>query len=199
MLSKKAKNLKPSPTLALNAKAKTLKAQGKDIISLSVGEPDWNSYDAVNETGIAAIREGKTKYGPAQGIPELQNEIVKDLSQYLGIPFTSDQVSITTGAKFSLFSALQCSLDPGDEVIIPTPYWVSYPVMVELTGAKSVIVTCKDFKITPELLEKSITPKTKLLTFKFAEQSHRINLFFRRIKSARASFKKTSSCVHCFR
>ncbi len=166
MLSKRAASLQPSPTLALNAKAKELKSQGQDVISLSVGEPDWDTYPLIKKAGIAAIERGETKYAPSNGILPLREILAARASHELGVGYKASAVTVSSGAKFVIFSALQCLLDPGDEVIIPSPYWVSYPVMAELAGGLPVIAECPaetNFKLTPELLEKYITPSTKLL------------------------------------
>lgn len=166
MISQRAKSLKPSPTLALAAKAKELSAQGHDVISLSVGEPDWDTLECAKQAGIKAIQEGFSKYTPANGIPELRKAIALQTSTDLGMSFSADDVTVTTGGKFVIFSALQCVIDPGDEVVIPAPYWVSYPVMVELAGGVPVFAICDEtmnFKLTPEVLQKHITAKTKAL------------------------------------
>ena len=166
MLSKRILALKPSPTLALNAKAKELKSQGQDVISLSVGEPDWDTYPVIKKAGIEAIEKGETKYAPSNGIPALREILAERASHELGVGFKPSQITVTAGAKFVIFSALQSLLDPGDEVIIPAPYWVSYPPMVELAQGLPVIVPCGEetsFKLNAELLEKYITPSTKLL------------------------------------
>lgn len=158
MLSQRAQNLKPSPTLAIAAKAKELAAQGHKVISLSVGEPDWDTFEAIKRAGIAAIESGQTKYAPAAGLPDLKSEIAKRTNRDLGTDYTPAQVTVTAGAKFVLFSAMQVLLDIDDEVLIPAPYWVSYPTMAELAGAKPVIVDPSASR-----LEERITPKTKAL------------------------------------
>jgi aspartate aminotransferase len=164
MLSQRALKLKPSPTLALAAKAKELAAQGKDVISLSVGEPDWDTYGVVKAAAIQAIEEGMTKYTPAAGIPELRKAIARQVNGDLGQNYSFQQATVTAGAKFIVFSALQMICDPGDEVIIPAPYWVSYPTMVELADAVPVIVTPETGnKITGTALRSAITDKTKAL------------------------------------
>jgi aspartate aminotransferase len=166
MISERAKSLKPSPTLALAAKAKELAAQGHDVISLSVGEPDWDTLECAKKAGIEAIQKGQTKYTPANGIVELRKAIATQTSADLGVSYTADDVTVSSGGKFTLFAALQMVVDPGDEVIIPAPYWVSYPVMVELAGGKSKIAVCDEtvnFKLTPDILRKNLTPKTKVL------------------------------------
>lgn len=168
MLSKRALSMKPSPTLALVAQAAQLKAKGHDVISLSVGEPDWPTFKAPSDAGIKAIQESFSKYTPASGLPELRTAIAKQTEKELGISYTANQVTVGTGAKFILFAACQMLCNEGDEVIIPAPYWVSYPVMVELAGGVSRIVECgreSKFKITPDQLKRAITPKTKAFIF----------------------------------
>lgn len=168
MLSERAKSLKTSPTLFLVAKAKELQTQGHDVISLTVGEPDWPTYPAASEAGIEAIRKGITKYTPANGTVELRKAITQRIQTDLNLTYAINEVAVTSGAKYAIFAALQVLCDPTDEVIIHSPYWVSYPTMVELAGAKPVLVTCKEetnFKITADLLKKSITQNTKVFLF----------------------------------
>lgn len=168
MLSQRAQNLKPSPTLFLVAKARELQTQGHDVISLTVGEPDWATYPAASEAGIEAIRKGITKYTPASGTAELRKAITDRLRTDLKLEYAINQVAVTSGAKFAIFAALQVLCDAKDEVIIHSPYWVSYPTMVELADAKPVLVTCTEetnFKITAELLERHITPASKVFLF----------------------------------
>lgn len=166
MLSKRAQMLKPSPTLALAARAKELTAQGKDIVSLSVGEPDWPTFPAAVKAGIAAIEAGQTKYGPSNGLPELRKVVAELTAQDTGVDYKPNDVSVTAGGKFVIFAALQALCDPGDEVLIPAPYWVSYPTMVELADGKPVIVETQKknlFKMTSQELSAAITPRTKIL------------------------------------
>lgn len=166
MLSKKARALKPSPTLAIAAKAKELAAQGHHVISLSVGEPDWDTYGFVKEAGIKAIQSGQTKYAPSNGTPALRQAIAQYTKKQLGIEFKPAEVTVSAGAKFILFSALQVLCDPGDEVIIPAPYWVSYPTMAELVDGVPVIASSDHttgFKANAAQIEKCITSKTKVL------------------------------------
>ncbi len=168
MLSMRAKNLKTSPTLFLVAKAKELQAQGHDVISLTVGEPDWPTYPAASEAGIEAIKKGITKYTAANGTIELRKAIAQRVQTDLGLTYAVNEIAVTSGAKFAIFAALQMLCDANDEVIIHSPYWVSYPTMVELSGGKPVLVTCTEetnFKITAELLKKHITPNTKAFLF----------------------------------
>ncbi len=168
MLSKRAQKLKTSPTLFLVAKAKELQAKGHDVISLTVGEPDWPTYTVAADAGINAIKTGFTKYTAAQGTLELRKAIIQRTKVDLSQDYTVQEVTVTSGAKYAIFAALQVLCDPQDEVIVHSPYWVSYPTMVELADAVPRIVTCleKDnFKLTAEALEKNITPKTKAFLF----------------------------------
>jgi aspartate aminotransferase len=160
--------IKPSPTIAITGLAKELKAQGKDIISLSAGEPDFDTPENIKEAAIAAIRRGESKYTIVDGIPELKAAIVKKFKRDNQLDYKPSQVTVGTGGKQVLFNALMATLNPGDEVIIPAPYWVSYPDIVLLAGAKPVPVQTRiedGFKMTAEALERAITPKTKWLIF----------------------------------
>ncbi|MBX3021102.1 MAG: pyridoxal phosphate-dependent aminotransferase [Bdellovibrionales bacterium] len=166
MLSKKALSLKPSPTLAIAAKAKELAAQGHSVISLSVGEPDWDTFAAIKDAGCQAIQAGQTKYGPSNGSPQLRTAVAHRTKELLGVDYTPNEVTVSAGAKFILYAALQMLVDPGDEVLIPAPYWVSYPTMVELVDGVPVIVQSDElsgFKAQGVHLEKKVTPKTKVL------------------------------------
>ncbi len=166
MLSQRVKCLKPSATLALATKAKELKAAGNDVISLTVGEPDWDTFASIKKAGIQAIEDGDTKYVPSGGIPELRKVVAEQTSKDLSVDYDPAEVTVTSGGKFTIFSALQSVIDPGDEVIIPAPYWVSYPTQVELAEGKPVVVKTKKenrFTMTAKELEEAITDKTKLL------------------------------------
>ena len=166
MLSRKAKSLKPSPTLTIAAKAKELTAQGHHVISLSVGEPDWDTFFLIKEAGIQALQAGQTKYAPANGTPQLRTAIAHKTQALLGVEYKPTEVTVSTGAKFILFSALQMLCDPGDEVLILAPYWVSYPTMVELCDAVPVIVQSdelSDFKCHARHIEAKITARSKIL------------------------------------
>lgn len=168
MLSKRAAGLKPSPTLALVAKAKELEKQGHDVISLTVGEPDWPTVASACEAGVEAIRRGITKYTAAAGTLELRQAVAAKIRDEIGAEYGPGEVMVGPGAKFVIFSALQMICDPGDEVVLHSPYWVSYPTMIELAGGTPKIVECgekENFKITPTMLEKAITPKTKGFLF----------------------------------
>ena len=168
VLSRRAQKLKTSPTLFLVAKAKELQAQGHDVISLTVGEPDWATYPVAAEAGIAAIKNGFTKYTAAQGTVELRRAIIQRTKEDLSQEYTLPEVTVTSGAKYAIFAALQVLCDPKDEVIIHSPYWVSYPAMVELADAVPRIITCHEkdhFKLTASELEKNINSNTKALLF----------------------------------
>jgi len=160
--------IKPSPTIAISNLAKELKAQGRDIIALSAGEPDFDTPDNIKQAAIRAIERGETKYTIVDGIPELKAAICKKFKRENGLDYKPSQVSVGTGGKQVLFNALVATLNPGDEVIIPAPYWVSYPDIVLFAGAKPVAVETRledGFKMKPAALERAITPKTKWLIF----------------------------------
>lgn len=168
LLSSALKRIKPSPTIAISNKARELKASGRDIIALSAGEPDFDTPDNIKEAAIAAIRRGETKYTAVDGIPELKAAICRKLKRDNGLDYKPSQVTVGTGGKQVLFNALVATVDAGDEVLIPAPFWVSYPDIVEFCGGKPVSVptTLEDnFKLRPDVLEAAITPKTKWLIF----------------------------------
>jgi aspartate aminotransferase len=156
--------IKPSATIAVTDKARALKAAGMDVIGLGAGEPDFDTPENIKEAAIKAIREGKTKYTAIDGIPELKQAICAKFRRENGIEYGVDEISVGTGGKQVLFNALMATLNPGDEVIIPAPFWVSYPEIVALAGATPVIVKTTmegGFKLTPSAFEAAITPKTK--------------------------------------
>src|SRR5580704_7838134 len=158
--------VKPSATIAVTQKARDLKATGRDIISLSVGEPDFDTPDNVKKAAIAAIERGETKYTPVAGIPELRKAVAAKFKRENGLDYQPAQIIVGTGGKHILFNALLATLNPGDEVIIPAPYWVSYPDMALIAGGTPVFVETKienGFKLKAEDLEAKITPKTKWL------------------------------------
>ena len=159
-------NIKPSPTIAVTQKARELKAAGRNIISLGAGEPDFDTPDNIKEAAIAAIRAGDTKYTAVDGTPALKKAICAKFKRENGLDYTPEQVTVGTGGKQVLYNALMATLNPGDEVIVPAPYWVSYPDMVLLAEGTPVPVECPasvGFKLQPADLEKAITPKTKWL------------------------------------
>lgn len=166
MISNRARLLKPSPTLAMANRARELAVKGLDVISLTVGEPDWATLPSAAEAGIAAIQKGQTKYTAAHGIPELRKALKPWIKEETGIEYPEAEICVGSGAKFVIAALFQMCLDPGDEVLIPSPYWVSYPVMAELAGGVPKIIECGasvHFRLTGELLEKAITAKTKAL------------------------------------
>ncbi|WP_242698383.1 pyridoxal phosphate-dependent aminotransferase [Bacillus sp. SD088] len=163
-LANRVETLTPSTTLAITAKAKELRAQGMDVIGLGAGEPDFNTPSNIIEAAYRSMKEGKTKYTPAGGLPELKQAIIAKLKKDQGLEYTPAEVIVGNGAKHILYTLFQVLLNPDDEVVIPTPYWVSYPEQVKLAGGVPVYVDGEeqqDFKITPEQLEEAITPKTK--------------------------------------
>jgi aspartate aminotransferase len=165
-LAKRVQQLSPSPTLAITAKARQLKAEGHDVISLGAGEPDVNTPMHIIEAAYQAMVNGKTKYTPAAGIPELRKAILKKLQQDQGLEYRLDQITVGAGAKHVLYNLFQVLINPGDEVIIPVPYWVSYPEQVKLAEGVPVYVEGKeenDFKLTPDRLRAAITPRTKAI------------------------------------
>ena len=167
-LSATLERVKPSPTMAITTKAQELKAAGKDVIGLSAGEPDFDTPDNIKAAAIDAINSGKTKYTAVDGIPELKAAICRKFERDNGLTYVPAQVSVGSGGKHVLYNALMGTLNPGDEVVIPAPYWVSYPDMVLLAGGTPVIVEAKlenGFKLTPDQLEAAITPKTKWFLF----------------------------------
>ena len=166
MLSKRILKLKPSASLALSARAQQMKAQGVDVISLTVGEPTWATPDSVCQAGKTAIDEGKTRYTPASGAQNLRESIASYTSKQLGLKFSAQQVTVSIGAKFILFSAIQALCNPGDEVLLPAPYWVSYPAMAELAQAQIKVLYAsanQNFKLKPEELKRQIGSKSKIL------------------------------------
>ncbi len=170
MLSERAKKVKPSPTLTMDAKAKEMKARGIDVINFGVGEPDFDTPENIKEAAIKAIREGFTKYTPAGGILPLKEAIAAKLKSDNGLGYATDEIIVSCGAKHSLYNIAQALYGPGDEVIIPAPYWVSYPDQVLLNDAEPVIVETSEedsFLLGAEALDKAITPRTKALILNY--------------------------------
>jgi aspartate aminotransferase len=168
LLSKTLSRVKPSPTIAVTQKAAELKAAGHDVIGLGAGEPDFDTPVNIQDAGIAAIKAGKTKYTAVDGIPELKQAICAKFKRDNGLEYVPAQVSVGSGGKQVLYNALMATLNAGEEVVIPAPYWVSYPDMVLLAGGEPVIAPAtleNNFKLTPEALEAAITPKTKWFIF----------------------------------
>lgn len=165
-LSSWARNIAPSPTLAVDAQAKALAAAGEDVVGFGAGEPDFDTPEFIKEAAARALASGKTKYVPAAGIMELRKALAEKYGSVYGLNVDPAQTIISPGGKFSCYLAIMATCSPGDEVIIPAPFWVSYPEMVKLAGAVPRIVFAGDdngFKITPEQLEEAITPRTRLL------------------------------------
>ncbi len=165
-LSDRLNRLSPSATLAMSQKSQELKAQGVDVINMSVGEPDFNTPDAIKEAAIKAVNENYSRYSPVPGYPALRNAIVEKLKKENGLEYTAAQISVSNGAKQSVCNAIMALVNPGDEVIVPAPYWVSYPEMVKLADGTPVTIYAgieQNFKITAEQLEAAITPKTKMI------------------------------------
>ena len=167
-LSNALARVKASPTVAMNTRAMAMKAEGRDVIDLSAGEPDFDTPDNIKAAAKAAIDAGKTKYTAPDGMPDLKRAVAEKFRRENGLAYTPSQVSVSSGGKQVLFNALMATLNPGDEVIIPAPYWVSYPDMVLIAGGKPVIVEGRldhGYRITPADLEAAITPRTKWLIF----------------------------------
>ena len=164
IVSNSLKRIKPSPTIAVTQKARELKASGKDIISLGAGEPDFDTPDNIKQAAIKAIKNGDTKYTAVDGTPALKNAIVGKFKRENNLEYQTDQITVGAGGKHVIYNAMMATLNEGDEVIVPAPYWVSYPDMVLLAGGNPIILECNEkqgFKINPSELEKSITKKTK--------------------------------------
>src|SRR5512146_1581532 len=164
-ISRRAASLSPSLTLAIDSKAKAMKAEGLDVVGFGAGEPDFDTPQHIKDAAIKALNEGFTKYTPASGIPELRQAIADKFKAENNLSYKPSQVIVSCGGKHSCFNVILATCEPGDEVIIPAPYWLSYPEMVKLAGAKPVILETSDkteFKVTPEQLRKAITPNTRL-------------------------------------
>ena len=165
-MSERARAIGASPTLALDAKTKELQKQGIDVVNFGVGEPDFDTPDHIKEAAIEAIRKGFTKYTASSGIPELREACARKFREDNGLDYKPDQILVSVGAKHSIYNAIMVLCEAGDEALIPVPYWVSYPEMVKLAGAKPVYIkTSREtgFKITPQMLSEAITPRTRVL------------------------------------
>ncbi|MEK6224548.1 MAG: aminotransferase class I/II-fold pyridoxal phosphate-dependent enzyme, partial [Thermodesulfobacteriales bacterium] len=169
-LSARAERLQPSATLTITAKAKALKSQGVDVIGFGAGEPDFDSPDHVKEAAIRAINEGMTKYTGVGGIDELKDAIIYRLKEDHNLEYEKSEIIASVGAKHTLYNVIQVLFDKGDEVIVPAPYWVSYPEQIKLAEATPVILETKEsdgFKITPDELKKHINSNTKALILNY--------------------------------
>lgn len=165
-LSKKAKLVKPSSTLAITAKAKELKSEGMDVVGFGAGEPDFNTPENINKVAIKAINDGFTKYTPASGTIELKQAVSKKFKEFNGLDYSTDQIVISNGGKHSLTNIFSVLINPGDEVIIPEPYWLSYPEIVKLAGGVPVFIRCEksqNYKVSAGQIQEAITDKTKAL------------------------------------
>src|SRR5512137_133449 len=162
-ISQGAASLSPSLTLAIDAKAKQMKAEGQDVVGFGAGEPDFDTPDHIKMAAIKAIADGFTKYTPSSGIPELRQAIADKFKRENGLAFKPSQIIVSCGGKHSCFNVIIATCQEEDEVIIPSPYWLSYPEMVKLAGARAVIIKTSDkteFKVTPDQLRVAITPRT---------------------------------------
>ncbi|MBR1799305.1 MAG: pyridoxal phosphate-dependent aminotransferase [Bacteroidales bacterium] len=168
IISERIRNMAESETLAMTAKARELKAAGRDIISLSIGEPDFNTPETIKEAAKQAIDDNFTHYPPVPGYADLREAVCTKLKRDNNLDYRPEQIVVSTGAKQSIYQLVQCLINPGDEVVIPTPFWVSYKEIVRVAGGKCVYVQTQlenDFKVTPAQLEAAITPRTKLIMF----------------------------------
>ena len=165
-LSQRLKKIQPSLTVSINVKANALRAEGRDVLVLAAGEPDFDTPQNICQAAIKAMNEGQTRYVPGKGTPALQQAIVEKFKRDNNLSYNLDEIMVGVGGKHIIYNAMMATLNPGDEVIIPAPFWVSYPDIVMLAEGKPIIVKCdasQDFKITPEQLENNITNKTKWL------------------------------------
>jgi aspartate aminotransferase len=164
-ISRRAASLAPSLTLAIDSKAKAMKAEGQDVVGFGAGEPDFDTPQHIKDAAIKALNEGFTKYTPSSGIPELRQAIADKFKRENGLSYKPSQIIVSSGGKHSCYNVILATCEEGDEVIIPAPYWLSYPEMVKLAGATPVILTTTDkteFKVTPDQLRAAITPRTRL-------------------------------------
>ncbi len=167
-ISQRASSLSPSLTLAIDAKAKQMKAEGQDVVGFGAGEPDFDTPQHIKDAAVKALAAGFTKYTPSSGIPELRQAIADKFKRENGLTYKPNQVIVSCGGKHSCYNTIIATCEPGDEVVIPSPYWLSYPEMAKLAGATPVIIPTSDkteFKMTPDQLRSAITPRTRLLVF----------------------------------
>ena len=196
MLSARAKALKPSLTLAIAAKAKQLKAAGKDICSLSAGEPNFDTPAFIREAATRALEDGATRYGPAAGEPQLRAAIAAKLARANGMAVSAEQVLVTNGGKQALYNLFQVLLDPGDEVLLPAPYWLSYPEMAQLAGASVQVVpsaAATGFRLDIEALEQSF------IDSEYSIKSHRFGFAATGIRGGGRFVEASSPCSCCMR
>jgi aspartate aminotransferase len=165
-ISERARNAAPSPTLAITARAKALQAQGIDVVGFGAGEPDFDTPEHIKAAAVEALRQGQTKYTPSSGTPALREAICEKLQRENGLSYTPNQIIVSIGAKHTIYNIFQAILDPGDEVIVPVPYWVSYPEQVKLADGVAVFVDAPEangFKVTAAAIAAAVTPRTKIL------------------------------------
>ena len=180
LVARTLERVKPSPTMAITSKARELKAAGFDVIGLGAGEPDFDTPDNIKQAAIEAIKRGETKYTAVDGIPELKRAIAEKFKRENGLDYKPSEITVGTGGKQVLYNALLATLDPGDEVIIPSPYWVSYPDIVLLAGAKPVIVETKledGFKLTPRGLGARHHAQDQMVYLQLAVEPDRRRLY----------------------
>jgi aspartate aminotransferase len=183
VISKRARDIEPSVTLSLTAKAKDLKAKGENVVALTAGEPDFDTPDVIKQGAIEAITRGETKYTAAEGIAPLRKAVAEMYSKKLGVPYTAAEVVISHGAKHSIYNALFALMDPGDEVLVLSPYWTSYPDMVKILGGKPRIVDLPkktDYKLTPDIFNKQLSRKKKPKVLLFNSPSNPAGIVYRR-------------------
>ena len=195
IISDSLKRIKPSSTIAVTTKARELKAAGKDVIGLGAGEPDFDTPDNIKEAAIKAIKEGDTKYTAVDGTPALKKAIVEKFKRENNLDYSIDQITVGAGGKHVIYNAMMATLNKGDEVIIPAPYWVSYPDVVLLAGAKPVIIECSEdqgFKLNPKDLKNNITNKTKWLILNSPSNPTGVSYSENEIKKLAEVLKKNS-------
>jgi len=183
VISKRSRSLEPSLTLSLTAKAKELKAKGENVVALTAGEPDFDTPEVIKQAAIEAIKRGETKYTAGEGIAPLRKAVAEMYSKKLGVPYTAAEVVISHGAKHSIYNALFALTDPGDEVLILSPYWTSYPDMVKILGGKPRIVELSrktEYKLTPEIFRKQLSRKKKPKALLFNSPSNPASIVYRR-------------------
>ncbi len=183
VISKRARGIEPSVTLSLTAKAKDLKAKGENVVALTAGEPDFDTPDVIKRGAIEAITRGETKYTSAEGIAPLRKAVAEMYSKKIGIPYTPAEVVISHGAKHSIYNALFALMDPGDEVLVLSPYWTSYPDMVKILGGRPRIVELSkkaDYKLTPDVFKKQLSRKKKPRVLLFNSPSNPAGIVYRR-------------------
>ncbi len=200
MLSERINRIQPSPTLAVSARAKAMRAAGEDVLSFDVGEPDFDTPQHIKDACIAALQNGDTKYTAAPGTPKLRAAIAAKMASHNNLEYAPDDIVVSSGGKHSLYNIFQSLLNPGDEVIIPAPYWVSYPDQVLLADGVPVFLPTgleSNFKITPQQLEECLKSHPRARAF--AEQPDRRGLYARSVETIVRSFRKISECSGDFR